>query len=133
MIYRKWVLMTRPAICSVALPMKIKPILQTATALFVLTASAFADKPEKDIVGKWADVDGAGTVEYKADGTFTETVGGETLKGKYSFPDATHIKAEMEGPMSAMGAVISAITIKGDTMDVTEASTGTVEHFKRQK
>ena len=101
--------------------------------MLVLASSTFAQKPAKDIVGKWADADGAGTIEYKADGTFTETLGGETLKGKYSFPDAAHIKFEMEGPMAAMGAVTSTITIKDDTMDITEASTNTVEHFKRQK
>ena len=113
--------------------MKTKLLVQTSAALLVLAANALAQTPAKDIVGKWADVDGAGTIEYKADGTFTETVGGEVMKGKYSFPDAMHIKVEMEGPMAAMGAVTSAVTIKGDTMDVTEATTNTVEHFKRQK
>ena len=113
--------------------MKLRQTVQTTASLLVLAGSAYAQTPAKDIVGKWADVDEASTVEYKADGTFTETLGGESMKGKYSFPDAAHIKVEMEGPMAAMGAVTSAITIKGDTMHVTEATTNTVEHFKRQK
>ena len=113
--------------------MKIKPILQTAAALLVLASSAFADKPEKEIVGKWLDADSGQTLECKADGTFTEKMGEETMKGKYSLPDATHIKVEFEGPMAAMGAVTSVIAIKGDTLDMTEASTSTVTHYKRQK
>ncbi len=72
------------------------------------------------IVGKWSEADGAETIEYKADGTVTETLaGGDVMKGKYSFPDATHIKVELEGPMSAMGPIVSPFTIKCDTMDVT--------------
>jgi uncharacterized protein (DUF2147 family) len=113
--------------------MKIKILVQATAALLVLATSAFAQKPEKDIVGKWADADGAESVEYKADGTFVETVGGEVVKGKFSFPDAGHVKVNFEGPMAAMGAVTSAITIKGDIMDITDAGTDAVTHYKRQK
>ena len=102
-------------------------------ASLVLATTAFAEKPEKQLVGKWADADGAESVEYKADGTFAETVGGEVIKGKFSCPDATHIKVEFEGPMAAMGAVTSVIAIKGDTLDVTDAGTSVVMHYKRQK
>lgn len=114
--------------------MKLKLILQTtAFASLLVATTAFADKPEKDIVGKWADADGAENIEYKADGTFTEKVGGEVIKGKYSFPDATHIKVEFDGPMSAMGAVVSVVAIKGDTMDVTGPDGQMVLHYQRQK
>ena len=113
--------------------MKNKLLLQTALASLVLATTAFAGKPDKEIVGKWADADGAESVEYKADGTFVEKTGGETIKGKFSFPDAAHIKVEFEGPMAAMGAVTSAVTLKGDTLDVTDAGTDAVMHYKRQK
>lgn len=69
-----------------------------SAAALLLATSVFAGDPKKDIVGKWTDADGAETIEYKADGTMTETLaGGDVVKGKYSFPDATHIKAELEG------------------------------------
>lgn len=114
--------------------MKIKSLIQAAAASLVLAATAFADKPEKEIVGKWADAGGVETIEYKADGTFTETMaGGDVVKGKFSFPDATHIKVEFEGAMAAMGAVVSPITIKGDGMDVTGVDGKSVMHYMRQK
>lgn len=98
--------------------MKLKSLIQATCAVALLTAtSAFADL-KSEIVGKWTDADGTENIEYKADGTFTEVVGGETMKGKYSFPDATHIKAELEGPMAAMGAITSPIKITGDTMEM---------------
>ncbi|MFN2475982.1 MAG: lipocalin-like domain-containing protein [Chthoniobacterales bacterium] len=98
--------------------MKLKSLILTTCAAAALAAtSAFADL-KSEIVGKWTDADGTENIEYKADGTFTETVGGEEMKGKYSFPDTTHIKAELEGPMAAMGAIVSSIKISGDTMDM---------------
>lgn len=98
--------------------MKLKTLIQTTCAVAAFTAvTAFADL-KSEIVGKWTDADGTENIEYKADGTFSETVGGEQMKGKYSFPDATHIKAELEGPMAAMGAITSSIKISGDTMDM---------------
>lgn len=113
--------------------MKLKLTVQLLAASLVLATTALAADLKKDIVGKWADADGAENIEYKADGTFAETVGGENIKGKYSFPDATHIKVEFDGPMSAMGAVVSAIAIKGDTMDVTGADGAAVMHYQRKK
>ena len=113
--------------------MKLKLILQATAATFVFAATTFAANPAKDIVGKWADADGAENIEYKADGTFSEAVGGEVIKGKFSFPDATHIKVEFDGPMSAMGAMVSAIAIKGDEMDITGPDGSAVMHYKRQK
>ena len=113
--------------------MKTKLIILSSTASLVLAVAAFAG-PEKDIVGKWADADGVENIEYKADGTFSETLaGGDVMKGKFSFPDASHIKVEFEGPMSAMGPVVSPITIKGDEMDVTGVDGKSVSHYKRQK
>jgi hypothetical protein len=113
--------------------MKIKSIILGTAASLVLATVALAG-PEKDIVGKWADADGVENTEYKADGTFSETMaGGDVIKGKYSFPDATHIKVEFEGPMSAMGAVTSPITVKGDDMDITGVDGKSVMHYKRQK
>lgn len=98
--------------------MKLKALIQTTCAVAAFTAvTAFADL-KSEIVGKWSDADGTENIEYKADGTFSETVGGEQMKGKYSFPDATHIKAELEGPMAAMGAITSSIKISGDTMEM---------------
>ncbi|MDQ6625975.1 MAG: hypothetical protein M3Y69_07540 [Verrucomicrobiota bacterium] len=95
-----------------------KSLIRTTCAVAAFAAiSAFADL-KSEIVGKWTDADGTENIEYKADGTFSETVGGEQMKGKYSFPDATHIKAELEGPMSAMGAIVSSIKITGDTMEM---------------
>ena len=113
--------------------MKLKTLIQTTCAVAVLSAiSAFADA-KSEIVGKWTDTEGVETIEYKADGTFTETMaGGDVMKGKYSFPDATHIKTEFEGPMSAMGPMTSAMTLKGDTMEVT-ADGGTVMKYNRVK
>ncbi|HEY0369867.1 MAG TPA: hypothetical protein VGC85_09740 [Chthoniobacterales bacterium] len=110
-----------------------KNILRTLCTTAVLSAiAAYADDPKKDIVGKWSEADGAETVEYKADGSMTDTLaGGDVMKGKYSFPDAAHIKVELEGPMAAMGPIVSPITIKGDTMDVTGIDGSTVSHYKR--
>jgi hypothetical protein len=113
--------------------MKLKQIILTLSAAAVLIAtSAYADDPKKAIVGKWTEADGAETIEYKADGTMTETLaGGDVVKGKYSFPDAEHIKVELEGPMSAMGPIVSPIKISGDTMDVTGVDGSSVSHYKR--
>lgn len=98
--------------------MKLKSLIRITCAVAALSATcAFADL-KSDIVGKWTDADGTENIEYKADGTFSEKVGGEEMKGKYSFPDATHIKAEFEGPMSAMGPITSSIKITGDTMEM---------------
>lgn len=113
--------------------MKIKFTPYILAASLVLATTALAADLKKDIVGKWADAEGAENIEYKADGTFSETVGGEVIKGKYSFPDATHIKVEFDGPMSAMGAVVSVVAIKGDTMDVTGPDGQMVLHYLRQK
>lgn len=112
--------------------MKFKLSITLLATTLALAATAFADL-KKDIVGKWADADKTENIEYKADGTFIETLGGETIKGKYSFPDATHLKVEFEGPMSAMGPVVSPVVIKGDTMDVTGVDGTTVMHYQRQK
>ena len=114
--------------------MKLKSLIRTTCAVAVLSAiSAFADA-KSEIVGKWSDTEGVETIEYKADGTFTETLaGGDVVKGKYSFPDATHIKTEFEGPMSAMGPVTSAMTLKGDTMEVTGADGSSVMKYNRVK
>lgn len=115
--------------------MKAKHILGMLCAAAIFSAiTAHADDPKKEILGKWSEADGAETIEYKADGTMTETLaGGDVVKGKYSFPDAAHIKVDLEGPMSAMGAIVSPFTIKGDTMDVTGIDGSTVSHYKRVK
>lgn len=114
--------------------MKIKAIIQTTAAALVLANVAFAGDLKKDIVGKWADADGVENVEYKADGTFVETMaGGDVMKGKYSFPDDKNIKVEFEGAMAAMGAVSSALTITGDEMNVTGVDGKSVMQYKRQK
>ena len=114
--------------------MKLKSILRTTCAVALLTAvTAFADL-KSDIVGKWSDADATETVEYKADGTFTDTLAsGDVMKGKYSFPDAKTIKVEFEGPMSAMGPVVSPITIKGDEMEVIGVDGSTVTKYTRVK
>ena len=104
-----------------------------AASLLLFATTTFAAPPEKEIVGKWADADGADNIEYKAVGTFVETVGGESIKGKYSFPDAAHLKVEFDGPMSAMGAVVSKIALKGDTMDLTGPDGQLVMHYSRKK
>ncbi len=113
--------------------MKLKRTLTIVSATAALFATvAHADDLKKSIVGKWTEADGVETVEYKADGSMTDTLAsGDVMKGKYSFPDASHIKVELEGPMSAMGAIVSPITIKGDQMDVTGVDGSTVSHYKR--
>ena len=115
--------------------MKIKTILSCSfTAGLLLATSAFADDAKTAIVGKWSDSEGVETIEYKADGSMIETLaGGDVVKGKYSFVDATHLKTEFEGPMAAMGAVVSPVTIKGNTMDVTDADSKTTMHFTKAK
>ncbi|HEY4284859.1 MAG TPA: hypothetical protein VGM62_17485 [Chthoniobacterales bacterium] len=102
------------------------------TALFV--ATTFAADPKKELIGKWTEADGVETVEYKADGTMTETLaGGDVMKGKYSFSDASHIKVEFEGPMGAMGPIVSPFTMKGDQLDVTGVDGQSVAHYNRVK
>jgi hypothetical protein len=114
--------------------MQIKRIIQTTAASLILATAVFAGDLKKDIVGKWADADGIENIEYKADGTFTETLaGGDVVKGKYSFPDDKNIKVEFEGPMSAAGPVVSPVTIKGDEMSVTGIDGKSVMQYKRQK
>jgi uncharacterized protein (DUF2147 family) len=114
--------------------MEIKLIAKTTAASLLLATIAFAGDLKEDIVGKWADADGVENVEYKADGTFTETMaGGDVVKGKYSFPDDKSIKVEFEGAMAAMGAVTSPIAITGDEMSVTGVDGKSVMQYKRQK
>lgn len=114
--------------------MKIKSILTIFAASLAFAAAACAGDLKKDIVGKWADPAGVESIEYKADGTFVETMaGGDVIKGKYSFPDDKSIKVEFEGPMAAMGAVVSPLTIKGDEMSVTGVDGKSVSQYKRQK
>ncbi|MEO5722026.1 MAG: hypothetical protein ABIR71_11210 [Chthoniobacterales bacterium] len=105
-----------------------------SAAALLLASAAFAGGLKKEIVGKWADADGVESIEYKADGTFTETMaGGDVIEGKYTFPDDQSIKVEFEGPMSAAGAVASPITIKGDEMSVTGVDGSSVMTYARQK
>ena len=113
----------------------MKLTIAAMSASLTLAASlAFAGDLKKDIVGQWADADGAENIDYKADGTFSETLaGGDVVKGKYSFPDAKTIKVEFEGPMSAAGAVVAPSTINGDEMSVTGVDGSTVQHYKRVK
>lgn len=115
--------------------MKLKTAFLTlSTAAVLLATATFAGELKKDIVGKWADADGVENIEYKADGTFVETMaGGDVIKGKYSFPDDKSIKVEFEGPMAAAGAVVSPITIKGDEMSVTGIDGTSVMTYQRQK
>lgn len=102
------------------------------SASLLLAATSFAADPKTDIVGKWSDSEGVETIVYNADGSMTETLaGGDVVKGKYSFPDASHIKVEYEGPMAAAGPMVSPFTIKGDTMDVTDS--GATMHFTKAK
>lgn len=113
--------------------MKIRLIIQTTAALLLATV-AFAGDLKKEIVGKWADDDGVENIEYKNDGTFTETMaGGDVVKGKYSFPDAKSIKVEFEGAMAAAGAVVSPLKIEGDVMSVTGIDGKSIMQYKRQK
>ncbi len=114
--------------------MTIKNIISsTLTAGLLLASTVFADS-KSDIVGKWKDSEGVETIEYKADGSMIETMAGsDVIKGKYSFVDATHIKAEVEGPMAAMGPIVSQVVIKGDTMTVTEADGQTVMQYTKVK
>ncbi len=115
-------------------PVKIKLILKTTAASFLFATIAFAGDLKKEIVGKWADPDGIETIEYKADGTFIETLaGGDVVKGKYSFPDDKSIKVEFEGAMAAAGAVVSPLSIKGDEMSVTGIDGKSVMQYQRQK
>ena len=114
--------------------MQIKRIIQTTAAALILATTAFAGDLKKEIVGKWADADGVESIEYKADGTFIETMaGGDVIKGKYSFPDDKSIKVEFEGAMAAAGAVVSPLTINGDEMSVTGIDGKSVMQYKRQK
>lgn len=114
--------------------MKIRLTIQVTFVSFLLATAAFAGDLKKEIIGKWADADGVENIEYKADGTFSETMAsGDVIKGKYSFPDDKSIKCEFEGPMSAMGAVVSPLTIKADEMSVTGVDGKSVMQYKRQK
>ena len=114
--------------------MKIRSIIRGMAACLVFATTAFAGKPEKDILGKWTDAAGVENIEYKADGTFTETItGGEMISGRFSFPDANHIKVEFAASMTDAVPIISPITIKGDEMDITGRDGVTVLHYKRQK
>ncbi len=115
--------------------MKIKTaFLALSAAALLLATTAFAGDLKKDIVGKWADADGVANIEYKADGTFVETMaGGDVIKGKYSFPDDKNIKVEFEGPMAAAGAVVSPIAIEGDQMTVTGIDGSSKMVYARQK
>jgi hypothetical protein len=115
--------------------MKFKNTLFALCSAAVLTAtSLFADDAKKAIIGTWSDADGVETVEYKADGTMTETLaGGDVIKARYSFPDAAHIKVEFEGPMSAAGPVVSPFKLNGDQLDVTGVDGTSVMHYKRGK
>ena len=114
--------------------MQFKRTIHLTAVSLILTTAAFAGDLKKDIVGKWADADGVENIEYKADGTFSETLaGGDVMKGKYSFPDDKSIKCEFEGAMAAMGAVVSPVTIKGDEMRVTGVDGKSVMQYQRQK
>ncbi|MGI8436828.1 MAG: hypothetical protein ACR2NX_07980 [Chthoniobacterales bacterium] len=62
--------------------MKSKTLFLTVSASsLLLAASLFAGDMKKEIVGKWADADGVENIEYKADGTFVETMAGGDVFG----------------------------------------------------
>lgn len=96
------------------------------------SSAVYAADPKKEIIGKRAEADGVETIEYKRDGTITETLaGGDVVKAKYSFSDSAHMNVELEGPMSALGAIVSPIKINGGEMDVTGVDGSSVPHYKR--
>lgn len=104
-----------------------------STASKSTPSDASASKGGASIVGTWQDADGAETITYKKDGTFSEKLAsGDVVTGTYSMTDSTHIKVKFEGAMAAMGEQTFPVTLNGDAMDVTGPS-GTVQHYKRNK
>ena len=86
-----------------------KIITALAAALLFFGAAYGQADYGKSIIGTWKfDLGGNfwATVEYKADGTFSQTMGGMTITGTYSVKGTT-LKTDVKGQMTEFTIVSS--------------------------
>jgi hypothetical protein len=87
----------------------------------ILTLSSCSKKTSETIIGKWRTQDSEEIVEFRKDGTFTDTSkAGSIDKGTYAFTDDNHIKVELDagnGDTNAPTVVNCMIRVHGDEMD----------------
>jgi len=78
--------------------------------------------PQQQILGKWK-VDGQqAVVEYRKDGTYITTQGGQSSTGTYRFPDDSHLELNVSGQLGTNTIKVSlncTIVFHGDKADLT--------------
>lgn len=99
--------------------MKIKNLLLSSVILLSLLHLT-ACSGQKNIVGKWQDVQGTESMEFFKDGTVTAKAGGMSLGGKYSFVDDERIKIELGGMGALAGPTIAKVAISGNELTLTD-------------
>jgi hypothetical protein len=85
--------------------------------------SSCSKKPSKAIVGKWHVQGQTAVVEFKKDGTLTNTDHGRTDTGTYKFTDGSHMQVEINVPAGNSGSnmtvtVSCAVTVRGELVDL---------------
>lgn len=94
-----------------------KKIARVSTILIVAILLLTGCGSSNAIVGTWKDSTGQ-TMGFYKDGTVTSG-GVLSATGKYSFPDSTHLKIDLQGLLSIAGPQIYEYKINGNQLVLT--------------
>jgi len=104
-----------------------KRVIQSSIVVLVaLFAFACSYKSQKQIVGKWKDVDKAEIVEFSKGGSLSVLTKGASLEGNYKFIDEGRVQIELKG----FGSTMFFVNISGDELSLTQPG-GAVSRYKR--
>ncbi len=90
------------------------------SAVLMLQISCTSSGLEKEIIGKWVEIDGSEKMEFFKDGTIMVTESSLNMSGKYSFLEKNRIKVELGGLGMLAGPQIAAIEISNEQLTITE-------------
>lgn len=96
---------------------KMKTFVTTLVVCLGLFVTACGAK--RSLVGKWEEIGGKEKMEFRDDGAVTVSSGSMSVSGKYSLPDETHIKLELDGLMALAGPQIHAFAIADGVLSLT--------------
>ena len=94
--------------------------------------AAPAPPPQRPIHGKWTDLTSGVQLEFKHNGSLTETRpdGGE-VRGHYALMDETHLRIQMHSERLPTAAFVVGVTIRGNTMEFSRPDGTVLRRFRR--
>ncbi len=103
------------------------------SVVLMVQISCISTGLEKEIIGKWVEIDGNEKFEFFKDGTITVTESSLNMNGKYSFLEQNNrIKVELDGVGMLAGPLIANIEISNEQLTITEPN-GKKSVYRRNK